>query len=152
MNGWISIAVILVLLSLPAMALPGLNLTRNCSTISANVDDTIVYTFDLKNNGTEKLSNPKLLDDRLGEIVINESTLDIGESIVVSVPYKVAGSDLPGPLVDVARARAEWKGDEVFSNNASFAVSLGVMGYENLTRYGYEVPELLNNSTEKKSN
>ena len=155
-NGWISIAIITVLLSLPAMALPGLNLARNCSTISANVDDTIVYTFDLKNNGTEKLSNPKLLDDRLGEIVIDKSTLDVGESIVVRVPYKVAGSDLPGPLVNVARARAEWKDGTVFSNNASFAVSLGIMGYENLTRYGYEIPELLNNSNEmtneKKSN
>lgn len=151
MNGWISIAIITILLSLPAMAFPGLNLTRNCSTISANVDDTVVYTFDLKNNGTEKLSNPKLFDDRLGEIKIIERTLDIGKSIIVRVPYKVVASDLPGPLVNVARAQAEWNGGEVFSNNASFAVSLGIMGYENLTKYGYEVPELINETIEKKS-
>jgi len=141
LKDWLSIAIIMALLTLPVMALPGIELVKNCSTISANVDETIVYTFDLKNNGTEKLNNPTLWDDHLGEIPVNKSMLDIGESCTVRVPYKVVQSDLPGPLVNIARARAEWMGGEVHSNNASFAVSLGIVGYENLSKYGYDVPE-----------
>lgn len=141
---WLSIAIITALLTLPAMALPGIELIKNCSTISANVDETVIYAFDLKNNGTEKLNNPKILDDRLGEIPVNKSMLDIGESYTVRVPYKVVQSDLPGPLVNVARAWAEWGGEKVHSNNASFAVSLGIVGYENLSKYGYDVPESIN--------
>ena len=137
----LSIAVIAALLILPAMALPGIELTKNCSTISANVDEIIFYTFDIKNNGTEKLYNPTILDDGLGEVAVNKSVLDIGESYTVRVPYNVLQSDLPGPLVNVARARAEWSGGEVHSNNASFAVSLGIIGYENLSKYGYDAPE-----------
>ena len=139
----LSIAVIAALLILPAMALPGIELTKNCSTISANVDDVIFYTFDIKNNGTEKLYNPTISDDRLGEVSVNKSMLDIGESCTVRVPYNVLQSDLPGPLVNFARARAEWKGGEVYSNNASFAVSLGIIGYENLSKFGYDAPESL---------
>ena len=140
------IAIIVAFLSLPSMAMPGLNLTKTCSTISANIDDTIIYSFELRNNGTEKLSNPKILDDHLGEIKVNKSTLDIGESYVLSVSYNIVQSDLPGPLVNVARGSAKHKDGEVFSNNASYAVSLGIVGYENLTKYGYAVPELLNTS------
>lgn len=143
---WILAATIMVLLTPFSMALPGLNLTKNCSTISANIDDTIVYTFDLKNNGTEKLSNLMLWDDHLGEIKIDKSTLDIGENYAVSVSYNVVKSDLPGPLANIARASGEYKGAEVFSNNASFAVSFGIVGYENLTKYGYLMPELTNRS------
>ena len=143
---WMVIAIIVAFLSSPSMAMPGLNLTKTCSTISANIDDTIVYSFELKNNGTEKLSNPKILDDHLGEVKVDKSTLNVGESYVLSVSYKVVQSDLPGPLVNIARGIAEHKGGEVFSNNASCAVSLGIVGYENLTKYGYAVPELLNRS------
>ncbi len=134
---YILIIVFMIFLSLPSLAMPGLNLTKTCSTISANLDDTIVYTFDLLNNGTEPLSNPALLDDHLGEIHINRSTLEVGESYVVSISYRINESDLPGPLVNFARAKALYKGSDVFSNNASFVVSLGVMGYENLSKYGY---------------
>lgn len=141
---WLSIAIITAILTLPAMALPGIELIKNCSTISANVDDIIIYTFDIKNNGTEKLNNPIILDDRLGKIPVDKSILDIGESYTVRVPYKVVQSDLPGPLVNVARARAEWSGEKVQSNNASFAVSLGIIGYENLSKYGYDLPGSIN--------
>lgn len=139
-----SIAIITALLVLPAMALPGIELVKNCSTISAYIDETIVYTFSLKNNGTERLNNPAISDDRLGKIPVNKSMLDTGESYTVSVLYKIAPSDLPGPLVNIARARAEWAGGEVHSNNASFAVSLGIIGYENLSEYGYDVPGSIN--------
>ncbi|MFZ2377467.1 MAG: hypothetical protein WAV83_09675, partial [Methanothrix sp.] len=144
LKGWWAFAAIAALLIPSAMGFPGLNLTKNCSTISANVDEIIVYSFDLKNNGTEKITNPMIIDDHLGEIPVNKSTLDIGESCVVLVSYKVMQSDLPGPLVNVARARAEWKGGEVVSNDASFAVSLGIVGYENLSKYGYSIPESFN--------
>lgn len=148
LKNWMLICMIMVLLSLSSMASPGLNLTKNCNTISANINDNITYIFDLKNNGTERLSNPTLWDDHLGDIQINKSVLEAGESFTVRVLYRIQESDLPGPLVNIANARAEYMGGKVLSNNASYAVSLGVIGYENLTKYGYPLPELINSSVQ----
>jgi uncharacterized repeat protein (TIGR01451 family) len=131
------LGLVLISLSLTSIAMPALNLTKTCNTISACPGDTIFYTFDLKNNGTEPLTNPTLLDDHLGKIPVNRSVLEVGDSCIVSASYQVSGSDLPGPLVNFARAMAKSKGSDVYSNNASFAVSLGIMGYENLSKYGY---------------
>ena len=131
------LGLVLIILSFTSVAMPALNLTKSCNTISACPGDTIIYTFDLKNNGTEPLSNPTLLDDHLGEIPVKRSVLEVGDSCRVSVSYQVNGSDLPGPLVNFARATARFRGSDVYSNNASFAVSLGIMGYENLSKYGY---------------
>ncbi len=136
-RSYLLLGLVLISLSLTSIAMPALNLTKTCNTISACPGDTIFYTFDLKNNGTEPLSNPTLLDDHLGKIPVNRSVLEVGDSCIVSVSYQVNGSDLPGPLVNFARATAKCRGSDVYSNNASFAVSLGIMGYENLSKYGY---------------
>jgi len=128
---------ILVLSSLPSVALPELSLTKTCNTISANLGDTVVYTFHLENNGTEPLNDPKIMDNRLGEIPLNRSLLEAGGLCNASVSYLIIESDLPGPLKNVARATASCKGSIVVSNNASFAMSLGISGYENLSKYGY---------------
>lgn len=127
----------MVLSSLPSVALPGLNLTKTCNTISANLGETVVYTFHLKNNGTEPLNDLMLLDGRLGEIPLNCSLLEAGELCNASVSYQITESDLPGPLKNEARATAVCQGGIVASNNASFAMSLGISGYENLSKYGY---------------
>lgn len=53
LKGWWAFAAIAALLIPSAMGFPGLNLTKNCSTISANVDEIIVYSFYLKNKNTK---------------------------------------------------------------------------------------------------
>ena len=113
---------ILMLSSLPSVALPGLNLTKTCNTLSANLGETVVFTFHLKNNGTEPINDLMLRDDRLGEIPLNCSLIEAGGLCNASVSYQIIESDLPGPLKNV-------------SNNASFAISLGISGYENLSKY-----------------
>jgi uncharacterized repeat protein (TIGR01451 family) len=133
-SGWVSLAFIFILLSLPSLAMPGLSLTKNCSTMSAYLGDTIVYNFRLENNGTETLSDLVLVDDHIGVIPLNQSTLKAGESFAVSVPYQIDISDVPGVLINSARCSAKCEGKEVFSNNASFIVSLGVSGIENITK------------------
>jgi len=124
-----------MLSSLPSVALPGLNLTKTCNTLSANLGDTVIYAFHLKNNGTEPLSDPVLMDDHLGEIPLNRSLLEAGGLCNANVSYLIIESDLPGPLKNVARATARCKESFVVSNNASFAISLGISGYENLSKY-----------------
>jgi hypothetical protein len=136
-RSYLLLGLVLISLSSTSIAMPALTLTKTCNTISACPGDTIIYTYDLENNGTELLSNPTLHDDHLGEIPVNRSVLKVGDSWTVSVSYQVSGSDLPGPLVNFARATAKCRGSDVYSNNASFAVSLGIMGYENLSKYGY---------------
>ena len=134
---YLLLGLVMIFLSNSSLSVPALNLTKNCNTISASPGDTIIYTFDLENNGTEPLNNPTLRDDHLGEIPINQSIIGVGERYVVSVPYQISGDDLPGPVINFAIATAKYKGNDVSSNNASCAVSLGIMGYENLTKYGY---------------
>jgi hypothetical protein len=126
---------VLFVLSTPSLSIAGLNLTRGCNTISAYLGDTIIYTFNLENNGTEALSDLTLLDDHLGKIALNKSALKAHESCVASVSYQIAPSDIPGPLVNTARGSAKCKSGEIFSNNASFAVNLGISGAENISKY-----------------
>ena len=145
------LGLVLIILSLTSVALPALNLTKTCNTISASLGDTIIYTFNLENNGTVPLSNPTLLDDRLGEIPVNGSLLGVGDSLAFSVSYQINESDLPGPLENFARATAKYKGNDINSNNASFAVSLGIGGYENLSKYGYGGFLLANTSSSQNS-
>jgi len=134
-RGCLIFFIVVLVLSLPSLSTSGLNLTKSCNARSAYFGDTIVYTFTLENNGTEALSDLVLLDDHLGEIDLNKSALDVGESCAVSVPYKIAEADIPGPLANTARGSAKCEGSDVFSNNASFMVSLGVSGIENLTKF-----------------
>ena len=134
---------ILMLSSLPSAALPGLNLTKTCNTLSANLGETVVYTFYLKNNGTDPIKDLMLRDDRLGEIPLNCSLLEAGGLCNSSVSYKIIESDLPGPLKNVARATARCKESIVVSNNASFAISLGISGYENLSKYEHLTSTIL---------
>lgn len=127
--------IVFLALSSPSLSAPGLNLTKSCNTGSAYYGDTIVYTFTLENNGTETLSDLALLDDHLGEIALNKSTLDIGESCTVTVPCEIAKDDIPGPLINTARGFAKYEGNDVLSNNATFMVSLGIHGIENITMF-----------------
>ena len=145
---WVlSLAFVFILLSLPSLAAPGLSLTKNCSTMSAYLGDTVVYDFLLQNNGTETLSDLILVDDHLGIIPLNKSTLKAGESCAVAVPYQIDISDVPGVLINSARGSAKCEGKDVFSNNASFIVSLGISGFENISK----AKSALNNSVKEAS-
>lgn len=126
---------VLFFISAPSLSDAGLNLTKSCNVMSAYLGDTVVYTFNLENNGTEALSDLALLDDHLGRIALNKSALKAHESCIASVSYKIAPEDIPGPLVNTARGSARCQSGEIFSNNASFAVNLGVSGIENISKY-----------------
>lgn len=129
------LCLILFVLSAPSLSSAGLILTKSCNVKSAYLGDIVVYAFNLENNGSESLSDLAILDDHLGRIALNRSTLKAHESCIASISYQIAPSDIPGPLVNTARGSARCQSGEIFSNNASFAVNLGVYGDENISKY-----------------
>ncbi len=132
------ICLLLILFSIPGTAMPGLNLNASSDSISAYPGDTITCHFELLNTGNETLNDLTLQDDLFGNISVGKSVLGVGESCNATVSYLINESDLPRPLFDVARASARCNnGSEILSNDARIVVSLGVKGYENISRLGY---------------
>lgn len=133
-KGFLIFCLIIVSLSAPSLSEPGLNLTKSCDVMFAYFGDTVTYTFSLENNGSEAIRELEIMDDHLGSISLDDDSLDPGERCLASVSYAINESDIPGPLINTARARGSSALGYVLSNNASFVVSLGVSGYENLSK------------------
>jgi len=143
-RGCLIFFIVFFVLSLPSLSTPGLNLTKSCNLWYGYLGDTIVYSFNLENNGTEDLSDISLFDDHLGDIALLSRTLGAGESSNVSVSYKIAEADVgEGSILNTARASAKCEGVDVFSNNASYEVAVGFQSVEHSSR----IDAILNNSS-----
>ncbi|MEO1624800.1 MAG: SdrD B-like domain-containing protein, partial [Bacteroidota bacterium] len=68
----------------------------------AEVGEVINYSYTIYNSGDETINGITLQDDKLGTISLPGSSLAVGDSMTVSVPYTVQTSDLPGPIVNIA--------------------------------------------------
>jgi hypothetical protein len=91
--------------------------------------ETITYTYKVKNIGFANLTNVKVTDDRVSNIVgpidpNNDGKLNPGETWIFEGSYKVKASDLGGDIVNIAQAKAEDPFESlVESNIAKVAVS-----------------------------
>lgn len=146
-RGGLILFILLLALSSSSLSAPGLDLITSCNTRTAYYGDTVIYTYTLGNNGTEALSDLALLDDYFGDIALNKSALDVGESCTVTLPHMIAEKDIPGPLINRARGFAKCEGKDVFSNNATFMVNLGIRGIENVTKFQEMLYNKSNNSS-----
>jgi hypothetical protein len=128
-KGCLIFVFVFFVLSIPSLSEPGLNLTKSCNLACGYLGDTMIYSFNILNNGTEALDDLALFDDHLGEIALDDRALDVGESCNVNVSYKIAEADVEARiLLNTARASAKCKGIDVFSNNASFEILMGTSG------------------------
>jgi hypothetical protein len=84
---------------------PELTVTKQASSSTVEVGDTITYTYNVTNTGDVTISSIRLVDDKLGNIVLATSSLAPGQIIAVTASYTTKGSDLPGPLLNNATAR-----------------------------------------------
>lgn len=85
----------------PTCLVPSISIVKN-GPGSANVGDTITYTYTVTNTGGLILNNVQAEDNILGNITLTDNTLDPGESTVGTKEYTVQSSDLPGPIENVA--------------------------------------------------
>ncbi len=112
--------------SVDLLSNPDIAVSKEASTATANVGETITYDYTVTNTGDVTLDPVTLTDDILGEISLGTTTLAPGESTTGSATHQVSNDDLPGPLVNVATARGvppTGAADQV-SDTASASVDL----------------------------
>jgi uncharacterized metal-binding protein YceD (DUF177 family) len=101
-----------------------MEITKTASTDTANVGDTVTYTYTVTNTGAVTLSGLSLADDKLGAISIAKDTLAAGETTTGTATYKVAETDLPGPLTNVVTGTATDSQGQPVTNTATATVAL----------------------------
>lgn len=74
-------------------------LTKSANTTTANVGDTIVYTYTITNKGQVTITNLVLTDDRLGQIPLPQTVLLPGESLTVPPRTPSLRTTCPGRLL-----------------------------------------------------
>ena len=91
---------------------------------SANVGDTITYTYTVTNTGGLTLDDVQVTDSNFGNIPLAGTTLDPGESTMGTVDYTVQAGDLPGPIENVAVATGDFGMGEIVTDTDSAIVSI----------------------------
>ena len=87
-----------VTLSLALTSSTALNLRKTANVALAAVGDPIRYTYQLRNDGDEPLTEISVVDAKLGTITLGQTTLAPNEAISSTKIYTVTSADLPGPL------------------------------------------------------
>ncbi len=117
-----------------AVLIPGISITKAASVDSAEVGDTVTYTYTVTNTGEIDLTDLTLVDDKLGDLGSSlpaDLTLAPGDDVVVQAQHVVGDGDLPGPIVNVADTTGYWercfnKGATCFSGTVSDSDSASV--------------------------
>jgi hypothetical protein len=73
---------------------------KTANTSSAEVGQTITYTYWATNTGSFTLNDVGGSDDKLGIIAFSASTLAPGQGVSGALTYTVQANDLPGPLLN----------------------------------------------------
>jgi uncharacterized repeat protein (TIGR01451 family) len=77
---------------------------------SAEVGDTITYTYRITNTGNITLTAVSAVDDMLGTIDVS-STLAMGEWAEATAVYTPTEDDLPGPITNTVAVTGTWSYD-----------------------------------------
>jgi hypothetical protein len=84
-----------------SVVIPALSLVKEASPTTANVGETITYTYTVENIGSAILTTVSVTDDHLRGIGLVTTTLAPHDITTGTATYVVQQSDLPGPLVNV---------------------------------------------------
>jgi uncharacterized repeat protein (TIGR01451 family) len=80
---------------------PVISVDKRANVDTANVGETITYTYVVTNTGSAPLTDINASDDRLGAISLGTTSLASGETTTGIGTYVVQESDLPGPLTNM---------------------------------------------------
>ena len=104
---------------------PIIDLQKTANTECAEVGETITYTYVVTNVGDSNLTNINLIDDKLGNITLPNTSLTPGNSMTVTATHTVAAIDLPGPIVNIATATGvQTSTGETVNDDATESVGL----------------------------
>ncbi|MFQ5399230.1 MAG: multicopper oxidase domain-containing protein [Anaerolineae bacterium] len=103
---------------------PAIQVTKQASVASANVGDTIVYTYTVTNSGDVTLTSVGATDDKLGSITLDATTLAPGATATGTASHTVVEGDLPGPITNTVTAAGTPPAGAPVSSSASASVDL----------------------------
>src|SRR5690606_22199398 len=83
---------------------PALMVSKTASVPLARVGETITYTYRITNTGGLTFTALSAIDDKLGPITLDRSSLGLGEVAAAEASYTVQLIDLPGPLINTFTA------------------------------------------------
>jgi uncharacterized repeat protein (TIGR01451 family) len=101
-----------------------MQVTKTPSSTTAKIGDTITYQFAVKNSGNVTLNALTLTDDKLGVVTLDTATLAAGATATGSLTHTVVETDLPGPLTNIATAKATDSQGKAVTSQAKAAVEL----------------------------
>jgi uncharacterized repeat protein (TIGR01451 family) len=102
---------------------PAINIVKTADKEFATVGDTIVYNYIVTNTGEVTLKYITVTDDKLGAITLSATELAVGASASGTASYLVAGSDIPGGLVNLATSTGKY-GDRTVTDTDTVTVEL----------------------------
>jgi hypothetical protein len=85
---------------------PALAVSKVASVEVANVGETIIYTYRITNSGDVPFNAITAIDDKLGTITLDRSSLEPGEIATGTATYTIQAADRPGPLVNTVTVTA----------------------------------------------
>ncbi len=111
-----------------------INVTKEPSTRTAAVGDTVTYRFTVKNTGSVTVNALTLTDDKLGAINPEKTSLAPGETTTASIDHVVVETDLPSPLTNVVTAAASDILGQPVTSTATATVTLTYTATVQLTK------------------
>jgi uncharacterized repeat protein (TIGR01451 family) len=107
----------------PVVSSIGVTLTADRTVASEG--DNITYTYTIINTGEVDLNGITLTDQKLGTIALSSDNLTPGAQMIAAGKYTVLGTDLPGPLVNMATVHAiDTIGASVSASSSTVSVNL----------------------------
>ncbi|HOK58885.1 MAG TPA: hypothetical protein PK659_07400 [Methanothrix sp.] len=110
------------------------SIEKTAAPSTANVGQTITYTYTIRNTGDVTLSEIKASDDKLGDISLTKTALAPRESITATKTYTVTQVDLPGPISNTASVSAKDVLGKDVSATARAFVDLGYRAALSVTK------------------
>lgn len=101
-----------------------MEIIKTASTTTANVGDTVTYSYTVRNTGEVTINDLALTDDKLGAITINANTLAAGQTATGTSSHIVVEGDLPGPLTNTVTGTATDIQGQPVTNTATATVTL----------------------------
>ncbi|MFZ4583870.1 MAG: DUF7507 domain-containing protein [Acidimicrobiia bacterium] len=107
--------------------------TKKADRSTVVTGDLITYTYTVKNVGTEKILNVKLVDDKLGDIELDKTELNPGETATGTAQYTVKDTD-SGDIVNVATVTAKSESGKILKGSVTLKIPVVKVGPNTTTR------------------
>ena len=101
-----------------------LTISKIANVTTAQVGQTITYTYRLTNTGSTALTGLTANDDKLGQVSLGQTDLALNESTSGVLTYTVFASDRPGPLVNTVVVSGAPPGGSLVTATATVSVAI----------------------------